>query len=229
MLANVARAGQVAWQELGLLFWEWFLLPGEHVMRTLLDATPALAAALGQSSIESSAGLASIVAAVFWLAALWTLFRLWTSIRDLDRVLTSWCRRGHREAARRLRVARRFVICTLQRVWRKPRAPEWTEANEIELSTFELALLVAQLRVVPGGATTARDLAVGHRVSAGKVRHVLKRLVKLGLVEVERAGGDERFRLTAHGKLFLGSLARRQPSAEGRRSDRAPARPARVR
>jgi DNA-binding MarR family transcriptional regulator len=209
MLTNIMAASSAAWRVLIERVEAFLLIPGEFVASWLREAVPSLAASAGLDAASSGVWLSGIVSAVFWIAALWTLYVVVRLLRDLDRALTRWLVNCSYAVVVKLRTIRTFTVCTLRRLRRGAPESPWGTAQQVELSTLEGALLRAQLRTIPGSVSSARDLAVDLAVSARQAKHALDRLSKLGLVETTAAEGAQGYRLTRSGRLFTEAHAAR--------------------
>ncbi|MGH8177534.1 MAG: hypothetical protein ACREV5_14840 [Steroidobacter sp.] len=195
---------QSALMDVAIWLYHGFFAPGDRVGEFL-----ALAAA-GHGSV-----LSGLISAVVWLGAIILIVVVCKLIRDLDRALTAFVVRLYEELQRARRVVARrlglaFRSYALERQARLTR----TEVSEPRaLSALQFEVLQSHAELPPGHLLTPSDIASARDLRSADVEQALATLRKLSLVERTFGAGDgeDGYRLTRPGEVFLAACGRAQP------------------
>jgi DNA-binding MarR family transcriptional regulator len=166
------------------------------------------------SSASPGSLLSGLVSTAIWLSALASILVIYRSIRDLDRALTAFLVRLYEELRRSLRVvARRLSIAF--RSYALERQARLTRTEVFEqpaLSALQLRILQAHVGLPPAHLLTPTDVARSLDMRPADVAVVLGTLRKLSLVDRTRGAddGEDGYRLTKAGEVFLAACSRQQ-------------------
>ena len=196
---------QSALIDVALRLYHGFFVPGDHLAKSLaLDAA-------GHGS-----ALSGLISGVVWLAAIVLVVVVYRLIRDLDRALTAFVRglyerlqRTGRVVARRLSIAIRSYA--LERQARLVRTEVFEQPA---LTALQLQILRFHAGLPPAHLLTPSDIARALDMRSADVKVVLGTLRKLSLVD-RRLGaddGEDGYRLTKAGEVFLAACSRAQPA-----------------
>lgn len=198
--------GQFTLRDIPELGVAWLLFPGDAAIALVMRYAPAAAEffELGRDDFGGTVSLC--LSAIFWLVSLLAISLAFNAIRNLDRRLTSWCT-GRIDAARlALRVARRRVSAAIgERRRRRESREEIIAVAEVDIETFDAAVLrcygsAGEMRVL-----AAEDVAHSLRCSLRKVQAALRRLRDFQLVEnaFGTDQGREGHQITRAGQIYL--------------------------
>jgi DNA-binding MarR family transcriptional regulator len=170
---------------------------------------------LGLSNIDHGSVLSGIFSGVIWLGAIVLIVAACKLVLDLDRTLTAHIWRLYEGAQRTGRiVARRLAIAFRSHALeRQARLARTEVAEQGELTALELAVLRSHAKLAPGHLVTASGIASALKVHASHVQQALTRLKMLSLVHRTFGAGDgeDGYRLTRPGEVFLAACSRSQP------------------
>lgn len=175
--------------------------------------------------------VSGLLSTVVWLGAIVVIVSCCRLIRSLDRTLTALVVRLYEELLRTGRVvARRFAIAfrafALERQARSARTEVFEQPA---LSELQLRILQSQANLPPAHLLTASDIGGALDMRSADVAVVLGTLRKLSLVDRTRGAddGEDGYRLTKAGEVFLAACSRTQP-AKAPASPRQTLRPKRI-
>jgi DNA-binding MarR family transcriptional regulator len=189
--------------DIALWLYHGFFLPGDQL-----------------SSVTPGGVQSGLISAVVWLGAIVLIVVVYKFVRDVDRALTAFVvrlyeemRRAARVVARRLGIA--FRSYALERQARLAR----TEVSELPaLTGLQLEVLRTHAELPPGHLLTPSDVASALNMRLSDVERAFGTLKKLSLVERTFGAGDgeDGYRLTRPGEVFLAACGRAQPLNETR-------------
>lgn len=189
-----------------LWLYQAFFLPGERFLAKFPELDVA-----GHGRVVSG-----VLSTAVWIGAIVLIVTLYRLIRDLDRALTAFVLRLREELQRAWRVAGRrlsiaFRSYALERQARLTR----TEVSELPaLTGLQLHVLKSLDGLPPAHLLTPRDVGRCLEMRAGDVEKVLGTLRKLSLVDrtLGADDGEDGYRLTRAGEVFLATCNRAQPA-----------------
>lgn len=189
-----------------LWLYQAFFLPGERFLAKFPELD---VAAHGRV-------VSGVLSTAVWIGAIVLIVTLYRLIRDLDRALTAFVLRLREELQRAWRVAGRrlsiaFRSYALERQARLTR----TEVSELPaLTGLQLHVLKSLDGLPPAHLLTPRDVGRCLEMRAGDVEKVLGTLRKLSLVDrtLGADDGEDGYRLTRAGEVFLATCNRAQPA-----------------
>jgi hypothetical protein len=196
-----------------LWLYRGFCAPGDYLLATLSTQAPRVAELVGVDAAADGGWLSGFVSALLWLIAIAVL---WWLIRDTYFALMAYARRlneGVRRAARN--VATRMGIAFRHFELKKQARLAKTDVSEQgDLNALELQVLRSHSKLPPGHLSTAKGLARVLRERPAQVEKALEKLKTLSLVDrdVDVGGGQEGYKLTQFGAVFLSSHMRAQRS-----------------
>jgi DNA-binding MarR family transcriptional regulator len=197
--------------DIALWLYRGFFLPGEQ----LLSQFPGLYFA-SHGRIVSG-----LVSTAIWLAAIVLIVLMCRFIREVDRTLTAYIVRLYEEMQRAVRVvARRASIALRSYALERQARLTRTEVSELPaLSGVQLEILQSHASLPPGHLSTPNDIANSLAMRVTDVERALGALRKLSLVERTFGAGDgeDGYRLTKAGAVFLAACSRAQPGKESKR------------
>jgi DNA-binding MarR family transcriptional regulator len=162
--------------------------------------------------------VSGLLSAVIWLGAVSLIVACYRFIRYLDRTLTALVVRLYEELQRAWRVvARRLAIAfrtfALERQARSARTEVFEQPA---LSALQLRILQAHANLPPAHLLTPSDTARALDMRSADVGVVLGTLRKLSLVDRTLGAdeGEDGYRLTKAGEVFLAACSRAQPPTE---------------
>jgi hypothetical protein len=212
---------QSALIDVALWLYHAFFVPGDQ----LLSKLPELDVA-GHGRVVSG-----LISSAIWLGAIVLIFALYRLIRDLDRALTAFVIRLYEELQRAWRVvARRLTIAfrsfALERQARLTRTEVFEQPA---LSALQLHVLKSLAGLPPAHLLTPSDVARPLDMRPVDAEKVLGTLRKLSLVDrtLGLDDGQDGFRLTKAGEVFLAACNRAQP-AKGTQVPERTLRPKRI-
>jgi DNA-binding MarR family transcriptional regulator len=169
------------------------------------------------SSFPPGSMQSGLISTVVWLGAIASIFVIYRAIRDLDRALTAFVVRLYEESRRAARVvARRLSIAfrsfALERQARLTRTEVFEQPA---LSGLQIRILQSHAGLPPAHLLTASDIAPTLDMRAADVAVVLGTLRKLSLVDrtLGLGDGEDGYRLTKAGEVFLAACSRQQAKA----------------
>jgi DNA-binding MarR family transcriptional regulator len=194
--------------DVALWLYQVFFAPGDH----FLSKFPELDVA-GHVRVVSG-----LLSTVIWLGAVSLIVACYRFIRYLDRTLTALVVRLYEELQRAWRVvARRLAIAfrtfALERQARSARTEVFEQPA---LSALQLRILQAHANLPPAHLLTPSDTARALDMRSADVGVVLGTLRKLSLVDRTLGAdeGEDGYRLTKAGEVFLAACSRAQPPTE---------------
>jgi DNA-binding MarR family transcriptional regulator len=212
---------QSALIDIALWLYHAFFVPGDR----FLSKFPELDVA-GHGRVVSG-----LLSAAAWLGAIVLVAAVCRLIGNLDRALTAFVRRLYEELQRAWRVvARRLTIAfksyALERQARLTRTEVFEQPA---LSTLQLRILQSHAGLPPAHLLTPGDTARALDMRAADVAVVLGTLRKLSLVDrtLGADDGEDGYRLTKAGEVFLAAANRPQP-AKATASPQRAVRPKRI-
>jgi DNA-binding MarR family transcriptional regulator len=211
MSANV----QSALIDLGLWLYHGFFVPGDYLLSLLSTHAPRVAKFLALDAAGHGSMQSGLISGVVWLGAIILILVVCELIRDLDRALTAFVGRLYQELQRTVRVvARRLAIAFRSRALKRQARLARTEVFEQRaLTALELEILQSHAELPPGYLLTPSDIASALDMRSADVEKVLAMLRKLSLVECTFGAGDgeDGYRLTRPGEVFLSACSQVQP------------------
>lgn len=175
--------------------------------------------------------VAGLISTAAWLGAIILVVTIYRLIGNLDRALTAFVRRLYEEAQRALRVlARRLNIAFRSFALERQARLERTEVYEQPaLTALQQDVLQTLAGLPPAYFLTPSDIARRFAMSAADVAVVLGTLRKLSLVDrtLGADDGEDGYRLTKAGEVFLAAASRQQHARETASPQRA-VRPKRI-
>jgi DNA-binding MarR family transcriptional regulator len=197
---------QSALIDVALWLYHAFFAPGDQ----FLSKFPELDVA-GHGRVVSG-----LVSTVMWLGAIILIVACYRLIRIVDRALTALVVRLYEELQRAWRVvARRLAIAfrsfALERQARLSRTEVFEQPA---LSALQLRILQALANLPPAHLLTPSDIARALDMRSADVAVVLGTLRKLSLVDRTLGAdeGEDGYRLTKAGEVFLAACSRAQPA-----------------
>ena len=189
--------------EIALRLYRGFFLPGDQL-----------------SSVSPGSVQSGLISAVVWLGAIVLIVVMYRFVRDLDQALTAFIvrlyeefRRAGRVVTRRLGIAfRSYALARQARLVR-------TEVSELPaLTGLQLEVLRSHAELPPGHLLTPSDVASALNMRVSDVERALGSLKKLSLIERTFGAGDgeDGYRLTRPGEVFLAACSRPQSVKESR-------------
>ena len=199
---------QSALIDIALWLYRTFFFPGDQ----FLSKFPELDVA-GHGRVVS--GLLSVAA---WLGAIVLIVTVYRLIGNLDRALTAFVRRLYEELQRAGRVVARRIIIAFRSyaLERQARLARTEVFEQPALSTLQLRILQSHAGLPPAHLLTPTDTARALDMRAADVAVVLGTLRKLSLVDrtLGADDGEDGYRLTKAGEVFLAAAKRPQPAKE---------------
>jgi DNA-binding MarR family transcriptional regulator len=166
------------------------------------------------SSARPGSVLSGLVSTAIWLSAIASIVVIYRSIRDLDQALTAFLVRLYEELRRALRVgARRLGIAfRAYALERQARLARTEVFEQPALSALQLRILQSHAGLPPAHLLTPSDIARSLDMRSADVAVVLGTLRKLSLVDrtLGADDGEDGFRLTKAGEVFLAACSRQQ-------------------
>jgi DNA-binding MarR family transcriptional regulator len=216
LIDDLSRDAQGALIDAALWLYRGFFIPGDHLLSLLSAHAPRVAASIAIDAASYGGMLSGFVSAVVWLGAIIVIVVVYKLIRALDRALTAFVWRLFEELRRTARVVTRrlgiaFRSYALERQARLAR----TEVSERPMLTaLELAVLRSHAKLPPGHLVTPSQIASAIDMRSADVEQALAALRKLSLIERTFGAGDgeDGYRLTRAGQVFLVACSRTQPT-----------------
>ncbi|MGH8187380.1 MAG: hypothetical protein ACREUC_12535 [Steroidobacteraceae bacterium] len=206
---------QSALIDVALWLYDGFFVPGDHLLSLLSTHAPRVAKFLALGAAGHGSVLSGLISGVVWLGAIILIVVVCKLIRDVDRALAAFVaslyeglRRTGRVVARRLGIA--FRSYALERQARLAR----TEVSEQRaLSALQLEVLRSHAELPPAHLLTPSEIASALDMRSADVEQALAMLKKLSFVERALGAGDgeDGYRLTRAGEVFLAACSRAQP------------------
>jgi len=199
---------QSALIDIALWLYRSFFFPGDQFLSNFPELDVA-----GHGRVVSG-----LLSAAAWLGAIVLIVAVYRLIGNLDRALTAFVRRLYEELQRAWRVvARRLTIAfksyALERQARLTRTEVFEQPA---LSALQLRILQSHAGLPPAHLLTPGDTARALDMRAADVAVVLGTLRKLSLVDrtLGADDGEDGYRLTKAGEVFLAAANRLQPANE---------------
>jgi DNA-binding MarR family transcriptional regulator len=162
--------------------------------------------------------VSGLLSAAAWLGALVLIVTVYRLIGDLDRALTAFVRRLYEELQRAWRVAARRLTIAFKSyaLERQARLTRTEVFEQPALSALQLRILQSHAGLPPAHLLTPGDTARALDMRAADVAVVLGTLRKLSLVDrtLGADDGEDGYRLTKAGEVFLAAANRPQPAKE---------------
>ncbi|HSD74074.1 MAG TPA: hypothetical protein VLB75_04845 [Steroidobacteraceae bacterium] len=207
---------QSALIDAGLRLYHGFCVPGDYLLATLNTDAPRVAQFLGIDAAAYGGVLSGLLSALIWLAAIVLIVITWRLIRDIYFTVMAFANRLHdgvrrtgRNVSTRLGIAFRFY-----ELKRQARLAKANVSEQGDLTALELEVLRSHAKLPPGHISTASSIARVLRVRPPHVQKALEKLKTLSLVDRALGAGDgeDGYRLTQFGAVFLSSCMRAQRS-----------------
>jgi DNA-binding MarR family transcriptional regulator len=183
-----------------------FFVPGDQFLAKFPELDVA-----GHARVVSG-----LLSTVIWLGAIALIVGSYKLVRVVDRTLTALVvrlyedlQRGGRVVARRLAIA--FRSFALERQARSARTEVFEQPA---LSTLQLRILQSHANLPPAHLLTASDIGRALDMRSPDVTVVLGTLRKLSLVDrtLGADDGEDGYRLTKAGEVFLAACSRTRPA-----------------
>jgi DNA-binding MarR family transcriptional regulator len=162
--------------------------------------------------------VSGLISAVVWIGAIVLIVAICRLIGNLDRALTAFVRRLNEELLRASRVvARRLSIaCRSFALERQARLMRTEVFEQPALSALQVRILQSHAGLPPAHLLTPTDTARALDMRAADVAVVLGTLRKLSLVDrtLGADDGEDGYRLTKAGVVFLAAANRPQPAKQ---------------
>ncbi len=199
---------QSALIDIALWLYHAFFVPGDR----FLSKFPELDVA-GHGRVVSG-----FLSAATWLGVIVLTVTVYRLIGNLDRALTALVRRLYEELQRAWRVVTRRLSIAF-RSYALERQARLTRTEVFEqpaLSALQLRILQSHAGLPPAHLLTPGDTARALDMRASDVAVVLGTLRKLSLVDrtLGADDGEDGYRLTKAGEVFLAAANRSQPAKE---------------
>jgi DNA-binding MarR family transcriptional regulator len=198
-----------------------FFLPGERFLAKFPELDVA-----GHGALVSG-----FISVAVWVGALVSIVAVYRFVRDVDRALSAFIRRLYEEVqrARRVLVRRLSIAFRSFALERQARLARTEVHEQPALTGLQQDVLQALHDLPPAHFLTPRDIARRFAMSAADVEVVLGTLRKLSLVDrtLGADDGDNGYRLTKAGEVFLAASRRPHP-AQGMASPQRNERPKRI-
>ncbi len=199
---------QSALIDIALWLYHAFFAPGDR----FLSKFPELDVA-GHARVVSG-----LLSAATWLGAVVLIAAVYRLIGTLDRALTAFVRRLYEELQRAWRVAARRLTIAFKSyaLERQARLTRTEVFEQPALSALQLRILQSHAGLPPAHLLTPGDTARALDMRAADVAVVLGTLRKLSLVDrtLGADDGEDGYRLTKAGEVFLAAANRSQPAKE---------------
>jgi hypothetical protein len=211
--SDLSAQVQGALTDTGLPLYRGFCAPGDYLIATLNTHAPRVAELSGIDGAAEGGMLSGFVSALFWLiviALLWWLIRdIYFAFMAYARRLNEGVRRAGRNVATRLGIAFRHF-----ELKKHARLAKAEVSEQGDLNALELQVLRSHSKLPPGHLATVKSLARVLRERPAQVQKALEKLKTLSLVDhdVSAARGEEGYKLTQFGAVFLSSHMRAQRS-----------------
>jgi DNA-binding MarR family transcriptional regulator len=200
----------------GLWLYQGFFAPGDYLLATLSTHAPRVVQLVGLDAADFGGVLSGVVSAVAWLGAIALIVITWKLIRDICWTAIAFARRVSEGVQRMGRVVstRLGIAIRSYELKRQARLARAEVSEQGDLTALELQVLRSHAKLPPGHLSTARSIA---RALGARLSHVQKALDKLKTLSlVDRAlsagDGEDGYRLTQFGAVFLSSCMRAQRS-----------------
>ena len=168
--------------------------------------------------------VSGLLSTAVWLGAILLIVGVCRLIRDLDRALTALVLRQCEESQRMWRVvARRLTIAFRSSALERQARLALTEVVEQPaLSALQVQILQSHAGLPPAHLLTPSDIAHALDMRSADVEVVLGTLRKLSLVDrtLGADDGEDGYRLTRAGEVFLAASSRTQHAKETALSQR---------
>lgn len=159
--------------------------------------------------------VAGLISAAAWLGAIVLILGVVRLIRDVDRALTAFVARLREELLRAWRVVARRLTIALRSyaLERQARLLRTEVFEQPALSALQLQILRFHADLPPAHLLTPTDIARALDIRAADAAVVLGTLRKLSLVDrtLGADDGEDGYRLTKAGEVFLAACSRPQP------------------
>jgi DNA-binding MarR family transcriptional regulator len=197
---------QSALIDVALWLYQAFFAPGDQFLAKFPELDVA-----GHGRVVSG-----LLSTVIWLGAIILIVGVCRFIRNLDRTLTALVVRLYEELQRTGRVAARRLAIAFKSfaLERQARAARTEVFEQPALSALQIRILQSQANLPPAHLLTPSDIARTLGMRAADVAVVLGTLRKLSLVDRTLGAdeGEDGFRLTKAGEVFLAACSRAQPA-----------------
>ena len=206
---------QSALFDIALWLYRGFFVPGDRLLSILSTHAPRVAEFLALDAASPGSVQSGLISALVWLVAIILIVVIYRVVRDVDRALTALIVRLYEELQRAARVgARRLGIAFRSYALARQARLTRTEVAELPaLSGVQLEVLQSHAGLPPGHLLTPSDVANILSMRLSDVERTLGSLKKLSLVERTFGAGDgeDGYRLTRAGEVFLAACSRAQP------------------
>ncbi len=162
--------------------------------------------------------VSGLISAVVWIGAIVVIVAVYRLIGNLDQALTAFIRRLYAEVLRAWRVLARRVSIAFRSfaLARQARLVRTEVFEQPALTALQQDVLQTLAGLPPAHFLTPSDIARRFAMSAADVAVVLGTLRKLSLVDrtLGADDGEDGYRLTKAGEVFLAAAKRPQPAQE---------------
>ncbi len=216
LTSDLSAKGQNALVDVGLWLYRGFFAPSDYLLAALNTDAPRVAQFLGLDAVDPGGVLSGFISGVVWVSAMVLIVIAWQLVRNFDRAATAFIGRLYEDVQRTGRiVTRRFAIAFRSQALRRQARLARTEVSEQgDLTALELVVLRSHAKLPPGHLSTASDIARALGMRLSHVQKALNKLKTLSLVDRRLGAGDgeDGYRLTRFGAVFLSSCMRAQRS-----------------
>jgi hypothetical protein len=204
--ADTNGDGIVTIADVGPWLREILVMPGDAVIRLLVEHAPAIAGFLELGDDDLGGITAFWLSILIWLLALLLVVFILSLIRTLDQRVTAQLVRLFSEVRRRIRVGKRLVVASLRsRRARQSVRPDGPVVESVDLAAPEKAVLRCLSNIDDGAVLTLDELASRLGLPPRDVNNMVRRLVDLGLAEpgMDRMTSREGHRIAVGGQMYL--------------------------
>jgi DNA-binding MarR family transcriptional regulator len=192
--------------DLALWLYHAFFLPGDQFLAKFPELDVA-----GHARVVSG-----LLSAVIWLGAIALIVGSYQLVRVVDRTLTALVVRLYEDLQRAGRVVVRRLAIAFRSfaLERQARAARTEVFEQPALSTLQLRILQSHASLPPAHLLTASDIGRALDMRSADVAVVLGTLRKLSLVDrtLGADDGEDGYRLTKAGEVFLAACSRARPA-----------------
>jgi DNA-binding MarR family transcriptional regulator len=201
--------------DVALWLYHGFFLPGDQLLSLLSTHAPGVAKFLALDDAGHGGVVSGFISAVLWFGAIILIAVIYELMRDMDRALAAFVVRLYQELRRLLRVVARRLTIALRSyaLERQARLARTEVFEQPALSALQLEVLQSQAGLPPGHVSTPSSIARALDMHSVDIEQVLAALRKVSLVErtVGAGDGEDGYRLTRAGEVFLAACSRAQP------------------
>jgi DNA-binding MarR family transcriptional regulator len=192
--------------DVALWLYHAFFVPGDQFLAKFPELDVA-----GHARVVSG-----LLATVLWLGAIALIVGSYRLVRVVDRTLTALVVRLYEDLQRAGRVVVRRLAIAFRSfaLERQARSARTEVLEQPALSTLQLRILQSHANLPPAHLLTASDIGRALDMRSADVAVVLGTLRKLSLVDrtLGADDGEDGYRLTKAGEVFLAACSRTRPA-----------------